>query len=92
MTSQSLVEAYLYGLLTTASLTAALFFLRFWRQSREGLFCIFAAAFALLAANNGLAAFLGGDEYPAIYLLRLAAFVLIICAILRKNLAAPKSM
>jgi len=56
------------------------------------LFCIFAAAFALLAANNGLAAFLGGDEYPAIYLLRLAAFVLIICAILRKNLAGPKSL
>ena len=44
------------------------------------------AAFVLLAANNALSAFLGGDEYPAIYLLRLAAFALIIFAILRKNL------
>ena len=81
------LAAYLYGFLTAASLVAALFFFRFWRQSRDGLFCSFALAFVLLAANNALSAFLGGDEYPAIYLLRLAGFGLIIFAILRKNLA-----
>ena len=81
------VAAYLYGLLTTASLVAALFFFRFWRQSRDGLFCCFAFAFVLLAGNNALSAFVAGDEYPAIYLLRLGAFSLIIFAILRKNLA-----
>lgn len=81
------LAAFMAGLFTAAALTAALFFLRFWRQSRESLFLTFAFAFLLLGANNALSAFLGGDEYPAIYLLRLAGFALIIVAILRKNLA-----
>jgi uncharacterized membrane protein len=81
------MAAYVYGALTAASLVAALFFFRFWRQSRDALFCCFAIAFMLLAGKNVLSAFFGGDEYPAIYLLRLAAFALIIFAILRKNLA-----
>jgi hypothetical protein len=89
MTTQPppILVAYFAGLFTCASLIAALFFLRFWRQSREVLFLSFAWAFVLFAANNALSAFLGGDEYPAIYLLRLAGFALIIFAILRKNLA-----
>ena len=89
MTTQPppILAAFMAGLFAAASLTAALFFLRFWRQSREALFLSFAWAFVLLAANNALSAFLGGDEYPAIYLLRLAGFALIIFAILRKNLA-----
>jgi hypothetical protein len=82
-----LLAAYLAGLFTTASLVAALFFLRFWKKSGDGLFLSFALAFVLLAANNALSGFIGGDEYPAIYLLRLAGFALIIFAILRKNLA-----
>jgi len=86
-TPPPVLAAFMAGLFTAASLTAALFFLRFWRQSREALFLSFAWAFVLLAANNALSAFLGGDEYPAIYLLRLAGFALIIFAILRKNLA-----
>jgi hypothetical protein len=82
-----LLSAYFAGLFTCASLVAALFFLRFWRQSQEALFLYFSCAFLLFAANNALLAFLGGDEYPAIYLLRLSGFALIIFAILRKNLA-----
>ena len=82
-----LLAAYFAGLFTTASLVAALFFLRFWKRSGESLFLNFALAFVLLAANNALSAFIGGDEYPAIYLLRLSGFALIIFAILRKNLA-----
>jgi hypothetical protein len=82
-----LLAAYFAGLFTAASLVAALFFLRFWKRSGDGLFLSFALAFVLLAANNACSAFIGGDEYPAIYLLRLAGFALIIFAILRKNLA-----
>jgi hypothetical protein len=82
-----LMAAYFAGLFTAASLVAALFFLRFWKSSGEGLFLSFALAFVLLAANNAFSAFLGGDEYPAIYLLRLGGFAIIIFAILRKNLA-----
>ena len=83
----ALVAAYFTGFFTAASLVVALFFLRFWKQSGESLFLSFALAFVLLAANNALSAFIGGDEYPTIYLLRLAGFALIIFAILRKNLA-----
>jgi hypothetical protein len=79
--------AYFGGFFTAASLVAALFFFRFWKRSGDALFCCFALAFLLLAANNALSAFIGGDEYPAIYLLRLAGFALIIFGILRKNLA-----
>ena len=82
-----MLKLFLHGATVMGSVACALFFLRFWRQSREGLFLSFALAFVLLTANNALSAFLGGDEYPAIYLLRLAAFALIIFAILRKNLA-----
>ena len=81
------LTAFFYGCLTAAALVAALFFFRFWRQSRDGLFWSFGVAFLLMAANSTLSAFIAGDEYPAIYLLRLAAFALIILAILRKNLA-----
>lgn len=83
----SLLAAYFSGFFTAASLVAALFFLRFWKRSGDSLFLSFALAFVLLAANNALSGFIGGDEYPAIYLLRLAGFALIIFAILRKNLA-----
>ena len=82
-----LLAAYLAGLFTAGSLVVALFFLRFWKRSGDGLFLSFALAFVLLAANNALSGFIGGDEYPAIYLLRLAGFALIIFAILRKNMA-----
>lgn len=83
----SLIAAYFAGLFTAGNLVAALFFLRFWKKSGDGLFLSFALAFVLLAANSALSGFIGGDEYPAIYLLRLAGFALIIFAILRKNLA-----
>jgi hypothetical protein len=83
----ALLAAYFAGLFTAASLVAALFFLRFWKRSGDSLFLCFALAFVLLAANNALSGFIGGDEYPAIYLLRLAGFALIIFGILRKNLA-----
>jgi hypothetical protein len=82
-----ILAAYFAGLFTTASLVAALFFLRFWRKSGESLFLSFALAFVLFAANNACSVFVGGDEYPTIYLLRLSGFALIIFAILRKNLA-----
>jgi hypothetical protein len=57
------------------------------------LFISFAAAFALLALNQGLAAFLGaGDELtPYTYVLRVLGFVLILFAIVDKNLSNRRS-
>jgi hypothetical protein len=67
---------------------ACLFFLRFWARSRDQLFLAFAAAFGLLGFNQILVAWFGSQsDYAApFYLLRLLAFLIIIAAIVRKNL------
>jgi hypothetical protein len=77
----------LYGIVVAESLVAALFFVRFWRQSKDRLFRYFAAAFAILAANWFLLAFVPAqnEARTAIFVLRLVAFVLIIVAIVDKN-------
>jgi hypothetical protein len=62
-----------------------LFFLRFWTKSRDRLFAWFAAAFWLLAIERLLLARFAGTDLPAVYLVRLAAFILIIAAIVDKN-------
>lgn len=76
------------GALTLGFLVASLFFLKFWRRTRDPLFMTFAAAFALLAVNQALPVVFNipREDQSTVYLLRLAGFALIIWAILRKNL------
>jgi hypothetical protein len=78
---------FLHGALTMATFVAGLFFLRFWRESRERLFLMFACALWTLTVNwLGLGLFETADETrTALYVLRLVAFGLIIVAILDKN-------
>lgn len=66
---------------------AALFFFRFRRQTRDRLFGLFAGAFTLLGLNFALLAFVSRESEfrPYLYLIRLAAFLLIIAAIVDKN-------
>ena len=79
---------YLSGAVTLGYLVAALFFARFWKRTRDRLFVAFAIAFVLLALNQALAQWLGAaDERVAYtYLLRVLGFVLILAAIVDKNL------
>ena len=87
------VIEFVSGAITFGYLIAGLFFLRFWVRSRDGLFLVFAIAFWLLAANQAIAG-LGGiprEELSQVYLLRLAAFCLIIAAIVRKNIGGKSS-
>ncbi len=80
-------EQILSGVLVAEYTIIALFFLRFWARSRDRLFLMFAAAFAILSAQR-LAIALTREifEHQApLYLLRLTAFVLIIIAIIDKN-------
>jgi hypothetical protein len=81
--------SYLSGAVTLGFFVAAMFFLRFWRRTRDRLFLAFAAAFVLLALNQGIAWFLGaGDELtPYTYALRVLGFVLILFAIVDKNVS-----
>ena len=80
--------SFFAGALAALYAVAGLFFLSFWKRTRDALFVSFALAFALLAANQVILA-LGGlerEEQSWVYLLRLLAFLLIIVGIARKNL------
>lgn len=78
---------YLSGMLTAGFLIASLFFLRFWKRTGDRLFLSFALAFLLLGINQGLLALtdMAVEERSPLYLLRLAAFSLIIWSIVRKS-------
>lgn len=77
----------LSGALVIACAVAALFFLRFWRQTRERFFAIFSAAFWVLALNwLGLGLTATGDEARTyFYILRFISFLLILVAIWDNN-------
>jgi uncharacterized membrane protein HdeD (DUF308 family) len=77
----------LMGAVAMASFVAALFFLRFWRQTRDVFFLLFAVAFGLDAASRiALAVSQVSEETePLFYLARLFMFGLILVAIVQKN-------
>lgn len=78
---------YIEGANTMGLLVAAVFFARFWVRTRDHLFIRFSIAFAFMAANNFMIT-IGqptDDARPYVYLTRLAAFLLIIWAIVDKN-------
>jgi hypothetical protein len=83
------VTAFLSGMVTAGFLAAGLFFARFWSRSRDVLFLAFSSAFWLLAANQALVALVSepSEKQSWFHLLRVAAFVLIAAAIIRKNVA-----
>ncbi len=78
---------FLSGMVVMGFLIAALFFLRFWKRTRDRLFAAFALAFALLGLTQALLAFstVPVEERSWLYLLRLAAFTVILLAIWDKN-------
>ena len=82
---------FLSGMTTMGFAVAWVFFLRFWRRTSDNLFLAFAAAFWLLALNQALVGLLEAprEDKVWIYLLRLAAFLLIIFAVVAKNLRRP---
>jgi uncharacterized membrane protein HdeD (DUF308 family) len=80
-------EGFLLGIIVTASLVAAAFFWKFWRQTRDVLFLAFAAAFMIEGINRTWFLFIDSpnEGRPAIYVVRLVAFLFILAAIVRKN-------
>jgi hypothetical protein len=79
----------LFGALAFGSAMAGLFFFRFWRLTRDRLFGGFGAAFWLLSLHWTLLGLTDATyEYrPLLYLIRLAAFVMVLIAIVDKNRA-----
>lgn len=80
---------FISGILVAGYAVIALFFLRFWVQSRDRLFVFFSAAFAILALQRTMLALWHPDGAGSVflYVVRLLAFVLIVYAIVDKNRA-----
>jgi hypothetical protein len=78
---------YISGMLSMGYLVAGIFFLRFWRDSRDRLFAMFGAAFFILALQRFGLQFINDKPESATvwYFVRLLAFVIIIIAIVDKN-------
>jgi uncharacterized membrane protein YoaK (UPF0700 family) len=80
------MDQLMMGMIAMASWVAGLFFLRFWRDTRDRLFLIFAVAFWLLGGTRiALALMTERAEHEHLYWVRLLAFVLILVAIIDKN-------
>ena len=75
------------GAIAMGYAVAGLFFLRFWRETHDRLFLIFAGAFWVLGLQR-LALVFSRDmieDHTGLYLVRLLAFLLILGAIVDKN-------
>jgi hypothetical protein len=83
------------GGIATASLVAALFFLRFWRSTGDRFFLLFALSFFIEGANRVVLYLSVGpnEAEPMYYAVRLVAYGLILFAIIDKNRSAraPRS-
>lgn len=85
--NQFTLADFVAGLLVMGYAIAAVFFARFYRDTRDRLFLWFAAGFTLLAIQR---AALAAADVLALdptwyYLIRLVAFLLILFAIIDKN-------
>ena len=81
------VSAFVSGAIAMGYVVAALFFLRFWRDTRDRLFLFLTTAFALLAAQRTALSLIVDREALVIgsYGLRLLAFVIILVGVVDKN-------
>ena len=82
-----MIDGFLLGVIATASITAGVHFLKFWRDSRDPFFLLLAASFIIEALNRSAVLLI---EKPSegsawTYLIRLLSLLLILAAILRKN-------
>lgn len=82
-----MLEGFLIGVIVTASLTAGIFFLKFWRRTGDRLFLAFSVAFIIEGLNRISFLFVDrpNEGNPVIYTVRLLAFLLILAAIVWKN-------
>ena len=81
------LDLFLLGFIAACSGVAALFFLRFWKQTRDLLFLAFAVFFLVegLQPVAALSARHPNQLHLWAYLVRLFSIALVLAAILRKN-------
>jgi hypothetical protein len=80
------MQDILLGAIAMASFVAGLFFIKFYKSTQDRFFLFFAIAFWIEAVNRVLLALADfSEDVPLLYLIRLAAFSLILFAIIDKN-------
>ena len=86
------VQIFLSGVITMGFVVSGLFFLRFWKRTGDRLFIAFALAFWLLGSVQAILALvqIPVEERSPVYLIRLAAFALLIASITIKNRRARR--
>lgn len=82
-----LIDGFSLGFIATASLVAAMFFLRFWKRTGDFLFLAFAIAFGAEAITRTIMALknIPDTNYSWVFVERLLEYLFILLAILRKN-------
>jgi predicted permease len=84
---------FMSGAVFFGFLIAGIFFLRFWKRTRDRLFLAFALAFWLMAANQfGYSVMdMENENSGYLYLLRVIGYGLILAAIIGKNIAPKRA-
>ena len=87
MTYTPLLEGFLLGVIATTSVIAGIFFLRFWKETRDSLFLAFALAFLIEGVNRSFRIFFAhpNEASPWVFLVRACAFLIILAGIVNKN-------
>ena len=85
-----MINYMLTGAIGIASLIAALFFLRFWRTTRDRFFLYFAISFFIQGVNRFFLVQSTSEDTPTGYFFRLIAYSLILIAIFEKNRRSSK--
>ena len=77
----------LLGAISMACFTIALFFLRFWKTTRDRFFLLLAASFLVEGFERIAIAGIphSGEHEPFFYLIRLLGFVILLYGIIEKN-------
>lgn len=87
MIHSPLFEGFLEGVIATTSLVAGLFFLRYWRDTRDTLFLAFSVAFSIEGINRTVRIFFvpPNEASPWVFIVRCFAFLIILAGIVNKN-------
>lgn len=83
------LDYFLLGFIAACSLVAGIFFLRFYRVTRDPLFLAFLIFFVVQGCTNAVVLELPQPNIgtPMIFLVRLLSVLVVLAAILWKNLA-----
>ena len=82
------MSEFLQGATAACGFAICAFFVRYWRDTGDRLFAVFAAAFALFGTSRVVLSTLDRDSEARtwVYALRAAAFLAIAAAVVDKNL------